>query len=261
MNILIYNDYIHNNYDAIRFLANFFPHAKIQQCDHRDITQGILDSIPDLFVMPGGADLYYVEKLNGLGNTKIKTYVEQGGKYLGICAGAYYGCAHLEFAKGWPNEFEISGPRELSFYTGRAIGPIREYSDPAQRIPSCYDSVCTLSYTDTDKSEEITLKAHYNGGPYFSNSAEHANSETVEVLAQYTDIPHHPAAIILCRQGKGRALLIGPHLEDSAALILAKSYARNDTLSKREAIAQAIKADEDKRSKLWHKLFDKLFGE
>jgi glutamine amidotransferase-like uncharacterized protein len=259
MNILIYNDYIHNNYDVIRFLEFSFPDASVLQCDHRDVTQGILGHSPDLFVMPGGADLYYVEKLNGAGNKSIKTYVENGGKYLGICAGAYYGCAHLEFAKDWTNEVEISGARELGFYPGVAIGPIQAYCAPNQSIPTCYDSVCNLSYIG--KNHEITLNAHYNGGPYFSNITPQTSTESIEVLAHYHDIKDQPAAIILCSHGKGRALLIGPHLEVDAEQLLAKSYARNDTLLRRQDIAETIKADEGQRQKLWDKLFDKLLRE
>jgi len=259
MNIFIYNDYIHNNYDVTRFLTSWFPEASIEQCDHRDIARGILETAPDLFVMPGGADLYYVEKLNGAGNKQIKTYVENGGKYLGICAGAYYGCASLEFAKDWAGEIEISGTRELGFFQGSAIGPIQDYCNPSQRIPSCYDNMCSLSYTENN--EDITLHAHYNGGPYFSNLAAQTSTESMEVLAHYHDIKDQPAAIILCSHGKGRALLIGPHLEVSSEQLLAKSYTHNDTLPARQAIAHAIKTDEDKRQKLWHKLFDKLLRE
>ncbi|KAI7699705.1 hypothetical protein KC353_g16313, partial [Hortaea werneckii] len=45
-----------------------------------------------LLVMPGGADMGYCRTLNGEGNRRIKQYVQMGGKYLGLCAGGYYGC-------------------------------------------------------------------------------------------------------------------------------------------------------------------------
>ena len=53
-----------------------------------------------LLVMPGGADLGYARTLNGEGNRRIKLYVQNGGKYLGLCAGGYYGCARCEWEVG-----------------------------------------------------------------------------------------------------------------------------------------------------------------
>lgn len=73
-----------------------------------------------LLVMPGGADVPYCDKLNGRGNELIREYVHNGGSYLGLCAGAYYGCQHVEFDVGGP--LEVVGPRELGFYKGIARG-------------------------------------------------------------------------------------------------------------------------------------------
>src|SRR5688572_21159442 len=70
-----------------------------------------------LLVMPGGADSPYMEKLAGVGNQNIREYVQNGGKYLGICAGAYYAADSIEFAKGDPR-LEVVAPRELKFYSG-----------------------------------------------------------------------------------------------------------------------------------------------
>lgn len=39
-----------------------------------------------LLVIPGGADLPYAKKLNGKGNDNIKSFVSNGGSFLGICA-------------------------------------------------------------------------------------------------------------------------------------------------------------------------------
>lgn len=47
-------------------------------------------------------------------------YVEGGGSYLGLCAGAYYGCSSVEFEPG--SSMEVSGDRELAFFPGAAIG-------------------------------------------------------------------------------------------------------------------------------------------
>ncbi|KAG2445925.1 hypothetical protein HXX76_000528 [Chlamydomonas incerta] len=73
-----------------------------------------------LLIMPGGADLPYCKHLNGRGNRIIRGYVEAGGAYLGICAGAYYGCARVDFEPG--SRLQVQGERELAFFPGRARG-------------------------------------------------------------------------------------------------------------------------------------------
>ena len=67
----------------------------------------ISDSV--LLVMPGGADLPYCHKLDGVGNNQIKKYVAGGGSYLGICAGAYYACRNVEFDMG--GRLQVYGER------------------------------------------------------------------------------------------------------------------------------------------------------
>ena len=74
----------------------------------------------DLFAMPGGADQPYCALLNGQGNARIRSFVAGGGRFIGICAGAYYGSARCEFELG--TELEIAGARELAFFPGIARG-------------------------------------------------------------------------------------------------------------------------------------------
>ncbi|MEI6243203.1 MAG: BPL-N domain-containing protein, partial [Chlamydiota bacterium] len=50
--------------------------------------------------------------------------------------------------------------------------------------------------------------AFFNGGPAFIEAQAYSN---VEILARYRDVEGFPAAIILCRVGKGKALLSGVH--------------------------------------------------
>jgi glutamine amidotransferase-like uncharacterized protein len=50
-----------------------------------------------LLAIGGGYDLGYIRALKTDGLHNIKTYVERGGSYLGICAGAYLVCRRIEF--------------------------------------------------------------------------------------------------------------------------------------------------------------------
>ena len=57
-------------------------------------------TLPHPQVMPGGADRPYCAALNGEGNRRIRAFVEAGGAYLGLCAGAYYASQRVEFELG-----------------------------------------------------------------------------------------------------------------------------------------------------------------
>eukprot|EP00887_Chlorella_sp_A99_P002281 scaffold10.g2281.t1 len=75
-----------------------------------------------LLAVPGGADLPYCKHLNGRGCTMVREWVESGGRYLGLCAGAYFGSAACRFEPG--TRLEVVGPRELAFFPGTAAGSV-----------------------------------------------------------------------------------------------------------------------------------------
>lgn len=158
-----------------------------------------------LFVIPGGADLHYLKKLNGLGNSKIKQYVKNGGSFLGICAGAYYASSYVEFDKEGP--LEVLGERELQFFKGKSIGPILSPYDyktqRGARVAEIY----------TNFSEVSKTFVYYNGGGYFKNAEKFSNTK---VIANYTN---NLAAIILITYGQGRVLLSGVHFEYDPSLL------------------------------------------
>ncbi len=66
-----------------------------------------------LLVIPGGRDLPYVDELSlkTKATTRIAEYVREGGRYLGLCAGAYFAAAEVQFDLGGPKE--VTGKRAL----------------------------------------------------------------------------------------------------------------------------------------------------
>lgn len=98
-------------------------HIAVETTTAEEVIGGKLSEHCCLLVMPGGRDLPYVERLRGKGNEAISRFVENGGGYLGICAGAYYGCSAVQFAQGDPH-LEVVGRRELSFFKGVSQGPV-----------------------------------------------------------------------------------------------------------------------------------------
>lgn len=176
-----------------------------------------------LLVMPGGADRPYLAKLRGTGNANIRKYVSNGGKFLGICAGAYYSADRIEFAKGDP-ELEVTGVRELKFFPGVVSGPT--YNGYDHRDTTAYAGTRAAKLNWQLDKPFTTLTVFYNGGGSFIDAEKYDN---VVVLARYNpenqDAQDRPAAIIQCTVGKGLALLSGPHFEwDPASLDLQSSH-------------------------------------
>ena len=100
-NIYIYNDIgvSHGIFShTLKMLTKLsLGKQKINQIGANEVIAGKWIAEGAIFVMPGGVALHYAQKLNGAGNQMIKTFVNQGGTYLGICAGAYYASKEVEF--------------------------------------------------------------------------------------------------------------------------------------------------------------------
>lgn len=156
-----------------------------------------------LLAIPGGRDIPYDAVLRGEANAHIRGFVENGGSFLGLCAGAYFGAKEVCFGKG--TDLAVSGTRELAFYPGKAVGPLY--------LPSAfaYDSdigsrAAAVSFADR------SFHVYYNGGCTFDSPEQH--SDLVTVMGTYTDAgPTHLPASIACQVGKGIAVLSGVHFE------------------------------------------------
>lgn len=240
--ILLYQDYIHNNGQLHAALVRVFGHAQVGFCDARDILSGILDDGVSLFVMPGGADLYYCEKLNGPGNARIRAYVEGGGSYLGICAGAYYACAALNWAAG--TDQEISGARELGFYNGTATGPVMEFLE-GQNINGSWLHAAPVTYHDDQG--DITALLAYEAGPVFTGG-------DAVILARYED---GGAAIIETKIGQGRVILSSPHIERAA---LAPYRHRNGSYDYDMAVMRALASHHTQQDMIWNRVLGRLLA-
>lgn len=157
-----------------------------------------------LLIFPGGRDIPYHEHLKGIGCARIKNFVEKGGSYLGICAGAYFACADIEFEQGGP--LEVRGQRELAFFPGRAIGPAFGHSKFS------YESEKGAEPALLEWGEEDLFSVYYNGGCFFENSKAY---KEISIIAKYASLPFQSEAIVYCKVGKGQAILSGVHPEYS----------------------------------------------
>lgn len=201
-NIFIYSDDGAGEF-SLHSARNYFSSENVTLITAEQIIKDGIPKTVDLFVMPGGADRPYTKKLNGAGNETIRRYVEQGGTYLGICAGGYYGCADIEFQKD--SAHAICEARELAFCQGTAIGCLPDIAGKP------YDQTLESAAVTTIHMQGNTLPALYWGGCYFALS----DTQDIEIIATYSALPNKPPAIIACRVGKGRAILSGVHFEIS----------------------------------------------
>jgi biotin--protein ligase len=186
-----------------------------------------------ILIFPGGRDRPYHAALQGAGNQKIRSFVEKGGTYLGLCAGAYYGCRHVEFDRGFP--LEVCEERELSFFNGKAIGPAYgkgTYEYGTQRGARA----ARLQIEGGD------FCVFHNGGCTFEG-----DFSACKIWARHLDLPDCPPAIIECPIGAGRAILSGVHIETSA-------HSLDPTDPFIETIWPSLSASEASRLQFWAEL-------
>ena len=200
-----------------------------------------------LFVMPGGRDLPYLRKLKGQANKIIREYVENGGKYLGLCAGGYYGARKVEFMKG--TSMEVCGERELCFFPGIAKGIVFDgfdYSSRGSRVVSLrlHESIGELAQHDT-------VSVYYNGGCEFVCDQQVERRNDYRVLASYADFQDGfvHVAIVRCAVGKGVAILSGVHPEKTASMLVSGGSHKHE---------QEMKIGEEKRKVFWNRLLQIL---
>ena len=187
---------------SLHCTKHFFKGVDIRLADAATIISGQCFDGTNVFVMPGGADLPYAKKLNGAGNVNIRAFVENGGTYLGICAGAYYACRAIEYHKGRADE--ICGLRELAFVDCVAVGSLPEIA------PHYDDTLSSAAITKIILDRGDIINTYYHGGCYFDVADKGA-----KVMARYDALIEKLPAIITKKFGLGRVVLSGVHLEAS----------------------------------------------
>jgi biotin---protein ligase len=166
-----------------------------------------------LIIIPGGRDVPYCAALNGAPNAAITAWVRhRGGKFLGLCAGGYFGCRQCEFEVG-SKELEVVGRRELGFFPGTGRGAAFDGF-----VYDCEDGAraATLK-VDGKKLPGVPgeVKSYCNGGGIFVDAGD-MEDKGVSVLARFSEevkVEGGDAAIVYCKVGKGAAILAGVHPE------------------------------------------------
>jgi len=190
-------------------------------CDVRFLgSREFIDSLarePGTVVISGGDGYAVSNTLKGGGFVRLREYMERGGRYVGICAGAY-----LPLPSKLPpfSEFNISSTRIEN------IECSSKRNDDPPRVSVPYGA-CSILHPVRGKVEiksgSSRTWAPLYGGPVFREP------EDDEVVLRYSGFGEDtefqvergraeamvlgkPAAIH-CRHGRGSLLLLGPHLE------------------------------------------------
>ena len=247
--VLVYRDYgVGNLTNLLRGLKTYFkPYDVEVNCTDASeiLKENALNEDVFCFVMPGGAATPFLEKLKVQGNEKIRQYIQNGGGYLGICAGAYYACTKVEFETDVQSLSIIRDHELLDLVDVSAIGTLhKEFHIKPYMKNEASATTVKLKWAD----DEIHY-AHYHGGPKFEKL-----QDGCEVLARYADLRGQPPAVIAQNYGKGRVVLSGVHFEDSGEDLEKALHAFRLDLKEAAYIADVLKKHETSRKILFNKI-------
>jgi len=165
-----------------------------QLFDRSRVTAGNLAKLK-AYIVPGGYSTFQHTATGSQGLLAIRSFVNDGGRYLGICAGAFMATRDVL----WEEEHF---PYPLALFDGTAEGALDKIAQWPQ------DAGVSLKLTAAGRQRGLTGSAegnfYYKGGPYFHGGTDY------DVLAQYQD---GKAAIISRPFGQGEVVLNGIHFE------------------------------------------------
>lgn len=237
LNILVYGgrgasktSLKHTIYSLQQSLSTKFD---VKQVDEHDL-EGPWESTCATLVIPGGRDKEYLAALDNRKVFRIVNFVKNGGKYIGICAGAYFACSSISFEEG-RKDYEIIENRPLKFFPGVAVGavnPCFSYNNESGAMAA------SIKLTNMPIAQAA---CYLNGGCYFDSDS--GSLESWEIIGQYAETMK--ASIIKGPFGKGQVLLSGIHFEYAAALL-------DDGIPQKER--DLLISNEGSRQILWNEL-------
>ena len=223
--------------------------------DIKVVTAEVLSREPwesgcSLLVLPGGRDMPFVEDLHGLACMRIRQWIFSGvGKFLGICAGAYFASRKVEFEKD--TKLEVVGERELALFWGVARGALFdgfEYGSDKGAHPSL------IKFTEDVLIGGGMVKMYYNGGCWFDLADPAADNDgqlEFKTLGTYSERNDKPAIIsgFLSKNDACSVILSGVHLEYDAEEL---NKSKDNTLTKE------LLASEKDRGIAWNRIISLL---
>ncbi len=169
-----------------------------------------------LLVFPGGSGSRQAEAIGAAARNKVRSFVRDGGGYLGICAGAYLCSSHYDWSLNLVDTKVFTGSREIPnvgrkpmWHRGPAAVVKMELTDEGREILG-------------DWQGEIPVR--YQNGPIVSPAGRaelptylplaYFRSEVAAWEPQQGTMIHTPA-MVAGTFGKGRVIAVSPHPESS----------------------------------------------
>ncbi|CAH8649794.1 unnamed protein product [Schistosoma mattheei] len=241
--------YIHLK-NAFQYLTSLY---KIEEINSTIINNQNIQS--DLLCFGGGYDLGYLKSLQLSGCINIHNYIKENmGRYLGICAGAYFACDYCCFDMNGP--LEVYGERYIKLFQGIGSGPVF----PGFQYNSENGSYAVSIQAVSKNLIPQTATVYYNGGCTF----ESTNWEDSQVLYTYSD--NGKPAIIGSKLGNGCGILSGVHFEYDPYLLEKQIYnvdpknnGNIDAINSYEFI-ETLKTNNSSRLKLFETLITLLLN-
>lgn len=171
-----------------------------------------------VLVVPGGWAQWYNYWIKKSGKQRIRDFVNRGGGYFGICAGAYFAC-DVTISEGMTyddnaglNAYgELTG-YDLDLFPGSGTGPLNEIADWDTEGYNMANFLFQVEHEALSDYKQIPFSEAilYYGGPYFTADV----GSTTSTVATYEHAVYSgKPAIVSFDYGQGRVVLWGPHPE------------------------------------------------
>ncbi len=169
-----------------------------EQVTPLDVNSVVLKDYYQGIFMPGGDAYYYKLAIDSTGLQNIRDLVNEGGFYMGMCAGSYFAADSIEWEGGIYDY-------QLELFNGFARGAI----DTIAPWPDYVMTDVTMNMNNPinvySGGRETIL---YYGGPVYEPKPGQ-NMDTLATWDSWYDLP----AIINFTYGNGRVFFSGPHPE------------------------------------------------
>jgi len=173
----------------------------------------------DVVVFPGGSGSKQAKAISENGRAAVSSFVDAGGGYVGVCAGAYLCSSHYDWSLNFIDSSVFTGSKEVPgkgrkqmWYRGGSADINVELTEAGQSIFG-------------EVGKQVTVR--YHNGPIISPKAD-TDLEDYRVLAWFRSenalwepqkgTMINTPAIVSGGFGEGRVISVSPHPESTEAL-------------------------------------------
>lgn len=219
---------------------------------------GMMDPQKTLaFILPGASDANYDTKMGADNIAALRGFVKDGGRFLGVCAGAYYACESIEWY-GWEPERTKRKRPGIDFFAYHAEGPIREFLAPQDKkteLDRSLSHAAPVKVTFDNGHHRQTATVLYWGGPRLNGAGKG------QVLAHFNGAAGNAPAVVMRKYGHGTAIISSVHPEIRGQDFVDAVFGDGPLQQRARNAGRAVANDEHGRNALWHTIMRRMFPE